>query len=150
MRRNKLMVILFLFCFAVTYFLYPCPRGCPECWQKFKNSPATIILHVEKADDNTYLISLKNLKKELEKARIGDKLIVELKLGNGKPINIGSFTPQIVTRSTQILEKYRSMGKVSYRPPKGLKLIPSSAQLIVRDVTGRFKSTKLVQLELIP
>jgi hypothetical protein len=96
------------------------------------------------------VISLKNLKTEIEKARIGDKLIVELKLGNGKPINIGSFTPQIVTRSTQILEKYNSMGKVSCLLPKDLKMMPTSAQLIVRDVTGKFKSSKLVQLKVTP
>jgi len=152
MKRDKLVAIffVFIFCFATFSHLSSCPNGCPHCWQKFNKSLATIILPVEKADRNTYMISLENLKAEIEKARIGDKLIVELKLGNGKPINIGSFTPQIVTRSTQILEKYNSMGKVSCLLPKDLKMMPATGRLIIRDVSGKFKSSKLVQLKFTP
>jgi hypothetical protein len=120
------------------------------CWQKFKNSTTTIILSVEKADNNTHLISLKNLRTEIEKARIGDKLIVELQLGNGNIIRLGTHTPKILTKGTTLLEKYNSMGKVSFRPPKGFKLMPTLAQLIVRDVSGKFKSSKLVQLKVTP
>ena len=150
MRRNKLMVVIFLFCFAVTYSLYPCPKECPTCWLKFKNSLTSIILPLKKTNTGTYMISLKNLRAELEKARIGDKLIVELKLGNRKIIKLGIHTPKILAKGTTVLEKYNSMGKVSCNLPRGIKLIPTSAQLIVRDVTGRFKTSKLVQLEITP
>jgi hypothetical protein len=152
MKRDKLVVILlvFIFGFMTSNHLHPRPRECPMCWQIFKNSTTTIILPVEKADDNTHLISLKNLRTELEKARIGDKLIVELKLGNGNIIRLGNHTPKVLTKGTSLLEKYNSMGKVSFLPPKGLKLIPTSGQLIIRDVSGRFKASKLVQLELNP
>jgi len=149
MKRNKLVAIffVFIFCFAVTYFLYPCPNGCPACWLKFNKSTTSIILPVEKGDNNSYMISLKNLRTELEKARIGDRLIVELKLGNTKVINMGTHTPR-VTRSGQTKqEKYNSMSKIPCLLPEGMRLMPTSAQLIVRDVTGRFKSTKLVQLK---
>ena len=96
------------------------------------------------------MISLINLRTEIEKARIGDKLIVELKLGNRNIIKLGTHTPKVLTKGTTLLEKYNSMGKVSCNLPRGIKLMPTSAQLIVRDVTGRFKSTKLVQLEVNP
>ena len=67
MKRNKLAMILFLFCFVTSYSLYPCPKDCVECWLKFKNSPATIILPFETAANNTYMISLSSLKSEIEK-----------------------------------------------------------------------------------
>jgi len=96
------------------------------------------------------MISLKNLKAEIEKARIGDKLIVELKLGNRNIIKLGTHTPKILTKGTTLLEKYNSMGKISCQQPKGMKLMPTTGILIVRDVTGKFKSSKLIQLEITP
>ena len=149
---KKYATILFLIVFFVasSYLVYPCPKNCPHCWLKFKNSPTNINLTMKKTSTGTYMISLGNLKTEIEKARIGDKLIVELKLGNRKIIKLGSFSPRIISRGTTLLEKYNSMGNVSYQLPKGMKLIPTSAQLIVRDASGKFKSTKLVQLRITP
>jgi len=85
---------------------------------------------------------------EIEKARIGDKLIVELQLGNEKAIKVGTFSPQVIRTETKILEKYNSMGKVSYRLPLGMKLMPTSALLIIKDITGKFTSSKLVQFKV--
>jgi len=80
MKRNMVIGILFLFVFsAVTAHLlhpYP-PKECPSCWQQFKSSKTTIILPVEKTDDNTHLISLKNLKAELEKQMLFDSVDME-------------------------------------------------------------------------
>ena len=152
MKRDKLGVVLlvFIFSFVTSYLLFPCPKDCVACWNKFKSSTTTIILAVEKADDNTHLISLKNLRAELEKARIGDNLIVELKLGEAEIIKMGTFSPKVITSETKILEKYQAMAKVSFKLPDELKGIPTSAQLIVRDVSGKFKSTKSVQIEITP
>ena len=110
----------------------------------------TIIFPVEKADRNTYIISLKNLRTELEKARIGDRLTIELKLGNAKVIKMGSFSPLVLRSKEKILEKYNSMGNVSCQLPNGMKLMPASAQLIVKDVSGRFITSKIVQLKVAP
>jgi hypothetical protein len=96
------------------------------------------------------MISLKNLRTEIEKARIGDKLIVEFQLGNGNIIRLGTHTPKILTRGTTLLEKYNSMGKVSCLLPQGMKLMPSTGKLIIKDISGKFKSTKTVQFAEVP
>jgi len=60
MKINKFVAIsvVLVFCFASSYLLSPRPKGCPNCWQKFKNSTISIILPFEKVDNKTYMISL--------------------------------------------------------------------------------------------
>ena len=150
MKRNKRAVIFLVSIFGVmtSNHLLPRPRTCPYCWEQFKSSRTTIILAVEKADDTTYLISLKNLRAELEKARIGDRLTVELKLGETGVIKIGTFSPLVLTEGITIKEKYEAMAKVPFKLPQELKVIPTSGQLVVKDFSGKFTSSKLVKIEI--
>ena len=152
MKRDKLVAIFLVLIFGFmtsTLHARP-PKDCPSCWQEFKSSGTTIILTVEKTGDTTHLISLKNLRTELEKAKIGDRLIVELKLGKADVIKIGSFSPRVLREGETIKEKYETMAEVSFKLPEELKVMPTSGLLVVKDVRGKFTSSKLVEIEIAP
>ena len=70
-----------------------------------------------------------------------------MKLGKADVIKIGFFSPRVITEGTTIQEKYEAMAKVSFKLPEGLKEIPASGQLVVKDASGEFTSSKLVKID---
>ena len=82
----------------------------------------------------------------MEKARIWDILSLELIVGKDSVVKLGTYTPVILRREKTILEQYRSMGKVSFSLPDGMKQIPATGVLVIKTSKGKIKSIKTIQL----
>ena len=148
MKRILTSVIFGIFIFSwISFNLHPLPPGgCPSCWLKFNKSQKQRIFPITNISNSKYEIGLSQLRSDLEKARIGDILLLELILGKDSIVKLGTYTPIILKREKSILEQYRGMGKVSFRLPDGMKKLPASGVLVIKTSKGKIESIKTVQL----
>ena len=148
MKRILTFVFFGIFAFSVlSSILYPLPpRGCGSCWVKFNKLSEQRIFPIEKISNSKYEIGLSRLRSNLEKARIGDTLSLELILGKDNVVKLGTYTPVILRREKGILEQYRGMGKVSFSLPEGMKKLPATGVLVIKTSKGKIESIKTIQL----
>ena len=148
MKRILTIVFFGIFAFSVlSSILYPLPpKDCPYCWVKFNKSLNQRIMPIEKISNSKYEIGLSQLRSDLEKARIGDILSLELILGKDSVVKLGTYTPVILQKESTILEEYRGMGKVLFNLPEGMKQVPVTGVLVIKTSKGQIKSIKTVQL----
>ena len=143
---SSVIIVILFCCFLSRYILPLPPQGCPDCWLKFNKSPDHRILPITNISNSKYEIGLSQLRSNLEKARIGDIISLELILGEDSVVKLGTYTPVIQRRENTILEQYRSMGKVSFSLPDGMKQIPATGVLVIKTSKGKTKSIKTIQL----
>ena len=148
MKRILTSVIFGIFIFSwISFNLHPLPPGgCPSCWLKFNKSQKQRIFPITNISNSKYEIGLSQLRSDLEKARIGDILLLELELGNDSIVKLGTYTPVILRREKTILGQYRGMGKVSFSLPEGITKLPATALLRINTSKGKTKSIKTIQL----
>lgn len=114
---------------------------------KFNKSLEQRIFPIENISISEYEIGLSQLRSNLEKARIGDILSLELILGKDSVVKLGTYTPVILRREKVILEQYRGMGKVSFSLPDGMKQIPSTGVLVIKTSKGKIESIKTIHFD---
>ena len=144
---SSVIIIILLFYFLSTYIHPLPPRDCGVCWLKFNKSHDHRIFPIEKINISRYEIGLSQLRSNLEKARIGDILSLELIFGKDNVVKLGTYTPVILRKERTILEQYRVMGKVLFSLPKGMKIMPATALLVIKTSMGKIKSIKTIQLD---